>query len=67
MSKNTVNITLDRDLWDGLGVFAHDQSIKKNKRFSTIEALRLSVRIFLKLEVKEINQILKRDTTRNSG
>lgn len=61
-----INISLDRELWDGLTRFAHDQSIKKGKRFSTIQALRIAIKIFLRLELKEINQLLKRDT-RNSG
>ena len=55
-----INITIDRDLWDDLSKFAHDQSIKQNKRYPTIKALRLAVKVLLRLEVKEINQILKR-------
>ena len=61
-----INITLDRDLWDGLSKFAHKQSILTGKRFPTIKALRLAVRVFLNLSAKEINSVLKRDT-RNVG
>jgi len=60
--KKTINISLDRDLWDGLSKFAHEQSILQEKRFATIEALRMAVRVFLRLKIKEINQILDRDT-----
>ena len=66
MPKEFINITLDRDLWDNLGGFAHEQSIKQGKRFSTIKALRLAIKIFLRLEPREINQVLKRNT-RNIG
>ena len=61
-----INITIDRDLWDKLSEFAHDQSIKQSKRYPTIRALRLAVKVLLRLEVGEINQILKRNT-RNHG
>ena len=64
--QEKINISLDRELWDGLTRFAHGQSIKKGKRFSTIQALRIAIQIFLKLEPKEINQLLRRDT-RDSG
>lgn len=57
-----INITLDRDLWDALGKFAHEQSLLQEKRFSTIEVLRTAVQVFLRLEIKEINQILERNT-----
>lgn len=61
-----INITIDRDLWDNLNKFAHDQSIKRDKRYPTIKALRLAIKVLLRLEVKEINQVLKRNT-RNCG
>lgn len=60
--EDMVNITLDRDLWDGLSKFAHQLSIAKNKRYPVIKVLRLAIRVFLKLSVKEINAALKRDT-----
>jgi hypothetical protein len=66
MPKETINITVDRGLWDSLGGFAHEQSIKQGKRFPTIKALRLAIKVFLRLEPWEINQVLKRDT-RNIG
>lgn len=55
-----INVTFDRELWDGLARFAHSQSIKGNKRFAVIKALRLAVKVFLRLEVWEINKVLKR-------
>jgi len=64
--QKMINVTIDRKLWNGLTKFAHEQSIKKGKRFSTVQALRIAIKIFLKLEAKEINQLLRR-TTRNSG
>jgi len=64
--QEMINVTLDRELWNGLTRFAHEQSIKQNRRFPVIKALRLSVKIFLLLEPKEINQVLKRNT-RNIG
>lgn len=60
MSQKTVNITLERELWDALGRFAHDQSIKQGKRVSTIGMLRLAIKVFLRLTPQEINQILRR-------
>ena len=44
----SINITLDRDLRNGLSKFAHQQTILKGKRFPTIKALRLAVRVCLK-------------------
>ena len=62
MPKKVINISLDRDLWDALSRFAHEQSIKQGKRFPTIKALRVAIKVFLRLELWEINQVLKRDT-----
>ena len=62
MGKDKVNITLDRDLWDGLAKFAHHQSILMEKRVPTIQALRTAIRTFLKMEPKEINRVLLRKT-----
>jgi hypothetical protein len=60
--KKKLNITIERDLWDGLNAFAHEQSLLQGTRFSSIEALRTAIKVFLRLEIKEINQILDRDT-----
>jgi hypothetical protein len=57
-----VNITLERGLWDGLSEFAHEQSLVKCQRFPTIKALRMAVKVFLRLKPKEINAVLRRDT-----
>jgi hypothetical protein len=65
VGKDTINVTLDRHLWDGLSEFAHEQSLK-GQRFPTIKALRIAVNVFLKLEVREINRVLKRGT-RDAG
>lgn len=62
MPEKLINISIDRDLWDGLSRFAYEQSIKQGKRFPTIKALRLAIKVLLKLEPWEINQVLKRDT-----
>lgn len=59
--RDTINITLDRDLWDRLSAFAHKQSVLSKRRFSTIHALRLAIRTFLRMEPREINETLKRD------
>jgi len=60
MPKETINVTLPRDLWDGLGRFSYEQSIKGGKRFPTIKALRVAIKVFLRLRPQEINEILKR-------
>ena len=60
MPEKLINISIDRDLWDGLSKFAHQQSIKQGKRFPTIKALRVSIKVFLRLRPQEINEILKR-------
>jgi len=65
MSK-LINISLDRELWDGLTVFAGEQTILQGKRFPVIEGLRMAIKVFMRLEVKEINEALERDT-RNVG
>lgn len=62
MSQKTINISIDRPLWDALGRFAHEQSLLQDKRFSNIEALRTAIQVFLRLEIKEVNQILERNT-----
>ena len=62
MPEKTINISLGRNLWDDLSKFAWDQSLITGKRFSTIQALRLAIEAFLKMEAKEINEILKRPT-----
>ena len=64
--KKRINVTIDKPLWDALAKFGHEQSLLQGARFSTIEALRTAIRVFLRLEIKEINQILERDT-RNIG
>ena len=64
--KEKINISLDRYLWNDLSKYAHHQSISHEERFTTIRALRTAIHVFLKLENKEINQILRRDT-RNIG
>ena len=66
MPKKTVNVTLDRHLRDSLSKFAWDQSLISGKRFSTIQALRVAIQTFLRMEPKEINEVLKRNT-RNIG
>ena len=66
MKNNTINITLDKHLWDNLSKFAWDQSLISGKRFPTIHALRLAIQTFLRMEHKEINEFLKRNT-RNIG
>jgi hypothetical protein len=60
VGKDTINVTLDRHLWDGLSEFAHEQSLK-GQRFPTIKALRIAVKVFLRLKPKEINAVLRRD------
>lgn len=62
MSQDTVNITVDRELWEGLSKFAHEQSIKQNKQYPIIRALRLAIWTFLKMERTEISEVLKRNT-----
>ena len=62
MPQGTINITLDRNLWDDLSRVPHQQSIRHERRFSTIEALRVAVRVFLRLHAGQINEILTRDT-----
>ena len=64
MPKKLINISIDRDLWDALSRFAHEQSLKQNKRFSTIKMLRVAARVLLRLEPWEINEVLKRNTRR---
>jgi len=54
-------IALDEDLWNGLSEYAHKQSILKKKRFPAVQALRLAIRVFLRLEPEEVSEILKRD------
>ena len=58
MAKDKINITLERDLWDSLSDMAHQQSILKEKRYTTIQALRTAIHVFLKLHPQEVNQIL---------
>jgi len=62
MSQKTINISLDRTLWDALGKFAHEQGLLRGERFSTIEALRTAIKVFLRLEIREVNEILERNT-----
>jgi len=57
----TRGIALDQDLWDDLSKFARERSIKQGKRFPTIKALRLAIKVFLRLDFEEINEILERD------
>ena len=66
MKNNTINITLDKHLWDNLSKFAHEQSILHERRFPTIHALRIAIKVFLRLKPQEINEVLKRNT-RNMG
>ena len=61
MPKSVINITLERELWDGLSKFAHEQSILSNQRVSTIETLRTAISVFLRLQIKEINKALNRE------
>jgi len=61
MSKKQINISIDRDLWDALSRFAHAESIKQGKRFSTIKMLRIAARVLLRLKPCEINEVLKRN------
>ena len=60
MAKDAINISLDRELWDSLSAFAHQQSILAKRRFPTINALRFAVRTFLRMTPGEVNEILKR-------
>jgi hypothetical protein len=62
MERRTINMTLEKELWQGLSEFAHRQSIARGERFPTIKALRLSVKVFLRLRAKEISKVLRRDT-----
>ena len=59
--KETVSIDLEKELWAALSKFAHQQSIKKGRRFPTIRALRIAIKVFLKLKPGEINAILTRE------
>ena len=71
MKKKPVNITLDRDLWDKLSELAHKESIAKGRRFPTIHALRLAIKVFLHMTNTEINTVLEErvyaSPTRNAG
>ena len=60
-SKNTINLTLERSLWDELSRFAGEQTIIQGQRYSTINALRSAIRILLRLELSEITKVLKRE------
>jgi hypothetical protein len=61
MTKNTVNITVDRELWNSLAQNAHARSLFGKERFPTIKALRWAIRVFLRLDPVEIDEILKRE------
>jgi hypothetical protein len=68
MPKKLINISLERNLWDDLSKFAWDQSLITGKRFPTIRALRLAVKVFLRASPQEINEILNRTlNTHNMG
>jgi hypothetical protein len=58
MPKNTVNITIDRDLWNSLAQNAQERSLYGGERFSTIKSLRWAVRVFLRLDPLEIEDII---------
>ena len=64
--SDKINLTLEREIWNSLARFAHQQSIAQGKRFTVIETLRTAVNVFLRLKVSEINEILER-ATRNHG
>ena len=55
MGQDTVNITLDRDLWEDLRRVAAEQTLVHGDRISTIENLRLAIQVFLKREPREVN------------
>jgi hypothetical protein len=61
VAKIKINLTLERDLWDSLSKFAYEQSLAQEKRLPTIELLRTAIEVFLRLEIKEINEILDRE------
>jgi hypothetical protein len=70
MKNKPVNITLDRDLWDKLSELAHKESIAKGRRFPTIHALRLAIKVFLHMTNEEVNTVLRErvySPTRNTG
>jgi hypothetical protein len=60
MKEETINITIERSLWNGLSTLAYRQSILRGKRFCTIDALRLAIKVFLKMAPQEINEVLDR-------
>ncbi len=62
--RDTVNITLNRDLWNSLAQNAHERSLYGSERFPTIKALRWAIRVFLRLEPIEIDETLKREPFR---
>jgi hypothetical protein len=61
MPKDTINITIDRDLWNSLAQNAHEQSLCGGERFPTIKALRWAIKVFIRLEAIEIDEILMRE------
>lgn len=56
-----INITLERSLWDALSKVAYEQSLIHGERVSTIEILRIAIKTFLRMEDREINEILERE------
>jgi hypothetical protein len=64
MGKDVVNITLKKDHWEGLRRFAAQQTARHGNRIPTILVLRDAIRVFLSLEIQEINRLLGRERYR---
>jgi hypothetical protein len=62
--RDKTNLTLDRDLWNKLARFAHKQSLIQGKQFSAAKALRMAIRVFLRLRPDEVNEALARPETK---
>ena len=67
--KQVVNITLERDLWNGLIQLALRESAHRGQRVATIRLLRTAIKVFLLMKPEEVNQVLRRlePNTRNTG
>jgi hypothetical protein len=64
--KETINITLDRNLWDELRRIAHEESTIQDTHLSTINFLRQAIETYIKLTPKETSEIMERSVFKYS-
>lgn len=59
--KGKLNITIEESLWNDLRRIAAEQTLLEGRRVAVVHVLRVALKVFTRLTIKEVNAALDRE------